>query len=366
MSRDNGPIYTFQVVDDCPIDSPLYRRWCQLAVEPHQHPGWLLAWWQHMARSRDELQLVLLTGGDGEVLGIAPLYSRGGAVRLLGDGEVCTDHSELVVGQVDESLVQATARWLAEQCHAGRWSRLDFDYVDADGPTAHAIAALDEVAAGHCFIEPAVASCYIELPDSWDAYLKMLSKNHRKHCRRGKKRYVDNGHVDVLSTSTGWHPEVAFEVFVALHTERRDNVDRSLFHNQCFEAFLRQAFLALVAIERAEIRALRLDGQYLAAEFLLLGPTTAYAYQSGLSHAGVEIYAGSLSQVVMIEDLICRGFHRLDLMRGTEEYKYHWACQERPAVRCQWRPATVPGLLAHSTAALWSYSKGLLRSWTAT
>lgn len=79
-------------------DSQLHAIWRSLASSPFEHPAWLMNWWRAYAGADDQLWLQVFHDDRGQVTAISPLYRRGGRFGLLGDGEVCSDHSSLVVG----------------------------------------------------------------------------------------------------------------------------------------------------------------------------------------------------------------------------------------------------------------------------
>ncbi|RMF44320.1 MAG: GNAT family N-acetyltransferase [Planctomycetota bacterium] len=352
----------FSAVDTCPWGSELYEQWCGLVAEPHQHPDWLLAWWEAFSQPADRLCLLKVTNGDGRLLAIAPLYVSSGRLRLLGDGAACTDHAEMLVGTDDAEIYAGALQWLIDARAALEWNRIDFEAVDRDGPTHRLFSNLGEIPTGRVLLSDALPTCCIELPVNWESYLAGLSRNHRKRCRRWCRGYLDTGRVITRSTVEDWHPDVAFELLVTLHNERRSQLGGGAFDDPRFERFLHTAIQRLAPRGMAEIRAIQMDGRFLAVECLLLGPRTMYAYQSGLAVAGLEHNAGALSMITLVQSAIERGLQYLDLMRGAEEYKFHWGARIQPLQRIGWWPATVGGALGHSSSLFWQFSKSVMQT----
>ncbi|MFG0261548.1 MAG: GNAT family N-acetyltransferase, partial [Novipirellula sp. JB048] len=116
-------------------------------------------------------------------------------------------------------------------------------------------------------------------------------------------------------------------------------------------------------LEMAEISAIRVDGQILAAELEFHHADTTFAYQSGLAEAGLEHSGGSLSLLGRIRSAIAHRRSTYDLMRGNEAYKFHWNAVEQPTVRLQLRPPTPTGHVSHQTAMLWNGSKRWVKKW---
>ncbi|MEM7316216.1 MAG: GNAT family N-acetyltransferase, partial [Planctomycetota bacterium] len=155
--------------------------------------------------------------------------------------------------------------------------------------------------------------------------MALLSKNHRKRCRKWNRQYFESGEIKMHSTLQQWDHDSAFATLVELHSQRRNAVgEQSFFDCPRQSQFLRAAFDALSKEGLVEISGIELHGEMIAVEFELLGNDTVYAYQSGIRESAKEYSPGSLSLLWRIRHAIESGKTTFDFMRGTEEYKSHW------------------------------------------
>ena len=70
---------------------------------------------------------------------------------------------------------------------------------------------------------------------------------------------------------------------------------------------------------------------------------TLFAYQSGMSVRDELLSPGNLSVMAMLRDAIAAGCRRVDLLRGTETYKFSWTAHHRPARTTVIRQPSVAG-----------------------
>lgn len=354
----------FEIHSSCEPSSLLFNRWSELAQTPMEHPCWLMNWWNVYARQKPENELFIVSIRDeSATIAIAPLYLDGGVLRLLGDGRVCTDHLELLIGEpADHGTWRSRALelldWLARAEVASRWKRIELESVPQNGLTHSVCQRIHDRVWVHQ--SDALPTCEIDLPATWEAYLASLSKNHRKRCRRWLREYDRHGNLESISTRDGWPTDDALDTLVRLHNERRNALhceEPSLFTCTSFLKFLKAAFVDLSQLGMAEISAIRLDQQLLAVELEFHGASTTYAYQSGLAMAGLQHSGGSLSLLSRIRSAIENGRSTYDLMRGDEQYKFRWNAVPSPTVRLQIRPLTTSGHLSHRSAVLLDGSK---------
>lgn len=321
----------------CPLEfEKLAVEWHRLAVpSPMQSHAWLSTWWECYASSRRQLAVVVARQG-GELVGVAPWYGqrRFGrtALRWLADGHVASDHHTLLAAPGQRSqFATLLADWLVDQ-RPFAWHQLRLEAVDT--PDAACQALVERLAGRHCprVEQSEVGSCSVDLPADWETYLMQVSKNHRKRCRRWNKQYFDSGLATVDIATTASQCMSAWQTLVDLHNSRRAALgQRGAFHEFRFGDFHRRVIPRLAQSESVQLRILRIDGQPMAAEYLLVAPDCWYAYQSGLSPAGQEHAAGSLSVLATVRDAVAAGCTRLDLLRGDESYKFSWNAVRQPA-----------------------------------
>jgi len=343
----------------------LAPAWNQLPLpSPMQSPVWLTTWWETYGGGTRQLSTLALYNGQ-QLVGIAPLYidTSDKTLRWLGDGRVCSDHQTLLVDpQLADAATTAIANWLLDN-DSTVWRQFRLEAVDQDDSTLQLL--VEKLTAAECPVsqreEP--GSCYIDLPDSWAAFLSNVSKNHRKRLRRYYKDFFATGRATVLTCTTPDECLSAFDTLVRLHNDRRTALgEAGAFEDPQFLHFHRTAVERLAKSNQVRLSTLSVDGQPMAAEYVLQDSETQFAYQGGLSAAGEEISAGGLSMLWQVKQAIEAGHKRLDLLRGVEKYKFSWDAKHRPAATFVVRQPTRTARVAALCETAWRGAKQVRRS----
>ena len=340
------------------VPSNVIVAWKQMTDNPMANPQWLLTWWKHYGSSSDQLQLVMFFD-DKELVSIAPLYlDNGSDFKLLGSGKVCSDHSELLIGDTDsvERAAPLLLDWLLGD-ESPAWRCLHLEAIDSFSQTAQITKSWNERLS--VWNGAGESICSIDLPEDWEQYLKSLSKNHRKRVRRWTRQHLDSEQVEVRSTASGWNMEEAYECLIRLHNLRRSELpEKGAFECERFQSFHREAFVGLAEQDRAEISAIFVDDRPVAVEYELCNDETSFAYQSGVDTSSELSSPGSVSVLTRLQSAVVSGKNTFDLMRGNEDYKSHWKAHCVPTRNIKVWPQNLSG----NSSRLKFHAKRQLRS----
>jgi CelD/BcsL family acetyltransferase involved in cellulose biosynthesis len=307
-----------------------HDAWHMLAAgAPMRSPEWLLTWWEIYGTADDKLWILRLCNPEGDLVGLAPLYlqdARGKAtLRLLGSANDFTHHTNWITAPGYEAQVgKEVARFLIR--NKSEWERLLFEAVDAD---AGAILATIKYLAEKSFLyhKRQIHSVWkIALPETWDKYLMMLSRSHRKRCRKLQRLFFDSGkiHLHLAEDEAGLRE--GFAVLLKLHGARWGSAKQPLgvFTDQKFQKFHKKISRKLLARKQLRLAWLEYEGKPLAVEYQFFDSKTVYAYQAGVDLSKNDFSPGRLSMMAAIQFAITRGCKFFDLLRGNEPYKKNW------------------------------------------
>jgi CelD/BcsL family acetyltransferase involved in cellulose biosynthesis len=312
---------------------------------------WLTAWWRHYGEGHPERSLYVLIALDDDaeatdmVRGILPAYvestwTQGRVLRLLGDGEVCSDHLGLLTASLEEvDKAVAIAREIADDQH---WELLEFTAIDEDDAPTQRL--LDELAECDCMISrtPTDRCWAIDLPATWDEFLALQSKSHRKQLRQLERRVLESLRAEWRLVETSDAFGDAWSTLVDLHQRRRQSLgEPGCFASPTWAAFHWDVAQQLLAQGSLRLSTLQLDGRPIAAEYHFAGNGTTWAYQGGVDPARLTDEPGQLSTIRSIQHAIAEGHSHFDLLRGDEPYKAHW----RAAPTQDYELAAVPNRL---------------------
>lgn len=329
LAYENRSILTTRA--RCLSDLEPYREaWNALAAKaPMRSPEWLLGWWSYYARPHDELYLLLFLDATGALVGLAPLYlevkGRQRTVRLLGSGEVSTNHTSWLSASGSEGEISvAVARFLLDM--RSDWNALRFDASDGSDRAIDAtVRYLAEK--GYLVHRTPLQKCWeIALPPSWEAYLSMLSKTHRKRCRKLYQQYFASGLVEVHQATTEANLQRGFEILLSLHAARWGEAKRPMgcFSDLRFRRFHENVAREMLSRKQLLLVWLEFEGIPIAAEYQFMDEHTVYSYLAGMDTTVSELPPGNLSLMASIRLAIQQGCRTFDLSRGNQPYKAHW------------------------------------------
>lgn len=368
--------------------APLAGPWDRLAGEvPFRSWAWLSAWWRHYGNGCTQplpavaLCVLGVIDSCGDLVGIAPWYiertaTRGRVLRALGSGEVCSDYVSLLCRPEHAASVAASlAEWLmAAQSHDSaepadwrghRWDLLELTAVDSHDA---AICSLCDALETHdCAVyrRPGPNCWRIDLPDSWEQYLAMLSKDHRKQVRRAWDRLFRPGRAVLRTASSEKELADGVTILSELHRRRRNLLGQpGCFASSRFAAFHGEVMHAMLETGRLGLHWIELNGVAVAAEYQLLGGDTVYAYQSGIAPEALEDSPGALAHAATIRKAIEEGRRGFDFLRGDEPYKAHWRARPHANLDIHVVPPRTSARLRHE---VWrsgrSVGRWLKRGW---
>lgn len=337
------PTITVSIATDREQFLALRDEWTELLLDSVQ-PSAFLSWewmhaWLQTAAPRGRPHVLLARRGPGDrLVGLAPLYAVG--ARLLGPRVlqpmgtgVGADHLGFLVRLgTDDDAGRALA---AEILSLDAWDVLDLPRLD-DRTARWLLSAAAAVSPGQLVCTSRVADqCpYIPLPQTWDAYLGALSSNARKDLGRRWRRLRERGQVTIERLTGASDLDRGWDVLLRLHRDRRDRVGgRSAFTTARVGAFHKAFMRAAAARGWARLYLMRVDDQYVAAEYCLSVGHRVCDVQTGSAAGWAHFGVGTLIVAHAIQDAIAEGAREYDLLRGGEYYKQQrWGASLRQDV----------------------------------
>jgi CelD/BcsL family acetyltransferase involved in cellulose biosynthesis len=308
-----------------------------LAEYPYSTPfstwEWLSSWWRAFGEN-DRLMVLAVRDASSALIGLAPLALTVRQVcgvtlrslRMMGDGSYDSDNLDLPVRPGREAEFScALLDWLER--HARDWDVCQLRTLPANSPIGNRLPA-DLSGRGWKAYTSRQPQSVVDLPGSWDAYLKKLSSKERGkiglRARRLEKKYS----VRTRKCAETSELESALEALFDLHTRHwRLRGSRGSFQWDARRQFYRALTPLLLARRMLEFWLLELDGRIAAAQFALLYGESAYALQEGFDPEYSTDSIGYVLRAHVLKDLIGRGIRRYDFMFGVDESKLRWGAR---------------------------------------
>lgn len=333
---------------------------------------WMATYWRVRRGGPGAPQLhALLVRRDGELVGVAPLYSAqerlGGVLpvrvlRLLGTGwpHVPTD-LDLLAAPQDAAAV---GRAVAEQLRAAQssWDLLDLWPVASGAPGAAALARALQHGGLAVSDEPAHESRHAPLPPSFEAYLEQISQGYGKKLARYERKLQRERPYRVVVCDDEARIAADFAELVSMRLSSWQRPEPHAFsdgpfvdfHERVLPQLLRRGWVRLVFLEA-------LDGERLAGGYLLLRDGVATFYQQARQPGLDKLHVGSVLIWHLLQLAIAEGARRFDF--GPDAmYKTHFAADTRQDRRLRVYAPSAAGRLQRTYDAARALARRHLRA----
>ncbi len=306
---------------------PWERLWAQSTAQvPFLRPQWMRAWWNHYGGG-DRLHLLSVWGGDGRLLGLAPLCRRGcaaGPLKWMGDGDLADVLDFLIWKGMEGPVFRAMERELRRSERGP--NGLDLHFIPEDSPTLEETnGLLQEGWDAEITLEE--SSPRVRLPGSWEVFLDGLSGKHRHEIRRklGRIQRELQPEIRALTDEAQW--DEAIQAFFRLHRQSQTQKSRFMtaerqgFFLEMGKTFLGDGSLRLVWMEA--------EGRPIASTLSFVYGRTWGLYNSGYDPAYGGVSPGFVLVANTIQMAIQEGREVYDFLRGREGYKYDFGARDR-------------------------------------
>ena len=182
---------------------------------------------------------------------------------------------------------------------------------------------------------PQLACWAVPLPATWEQLLPGLpSSSKRRKLSKLHRRYVESQRAVLRRAETLAAVQLYYQDLVELHQRRWTGKQHAgCFADPQFTQFLGQVAARYFESNQLSLYRLEIDGRLAAASCCLTSDRYCGVYQCGMDPEQAEHEPGWLLNLMLLRDLIARGFTTCDYLRGDESYKLDLGGQMRPQRR---------------------------------
>ena len=288
-------------------------------------PRWLKVWWQ--AFGEDSKLYLFEVRENRNVIGIAPLMVKESKASFIGSADVC-DYMDFIVAPGKE-LPFFTA--VLDKLQKDGIKELCLESLRHDSTV---MACLVDLAKGKGYEVTCTrenVSLDLELPSSWDDYLRTLNPKQRREIGRKFRRLEEEGDINYRIIESA-KPEL-LDIFFRLMRVSRE--DKAAFLTPQMESFFRALAQTMSQAGMLRFGVLEISAKPVAVVMCFDYNDKVYLYNSGYDPEYGYVSAGLLSKLLSIKDSIERGRKVYDFLKGPEEYKYRLGGREIPIYSCR-------------------------------
>jgi CelD/BcsL family acetyltransferase involved in cellulose biosynthesis len=302
-----------------PAWQSLYSK-CDYAT-PFQRPEWLLPWIECFGPREP---LVLEVRRNKQIVGLAPmLIYRNGSERVLGlMGGGVSDYLDVLINPEysREALDVLLNYFVAE---SRQWDYVDLTDLSSESPLLGlAVPSWNGDKSEHdvCPV--------IDLADRTTDLSAVVPSRQLRNFRNAQARLLRAGksRFDIAQPS---NLNLMLNGLFRLHDQRwRDDGSPGVLADPAVRRFHRVAGSLLLEQEILRLHGLWLEDRYVAVLYSLVERGRVYCYLQGFDPEFHSLSPGTLILGHVLEDALRLGARHVDLLRGSEAYKYSWGAHD--------------------------------------
>ena len=279
-------------------------------------PYWQKTWWESVRPDGQELR-VLRFRDDDSTIGIAPLALQDGLISFLGSTDLWDVHDFVVVKGREEDFFEAFAGYLDDE----DWTEFKLESILEGSPTFEGMLGLAE-AKGYRTDQGLEGELLgVELPGTWDEYLASLRKKDRHELRRKLRKLSGEVDFSIQKLEDVDSISESIDEFLSLMAQSRE--EKSEFLTEERGDFFRDVLLEMAGRGYLSLSFLEVEGVRTAATVCFDYNNVLSLYNSGHNLDYASLGTSFLLKALCIQGAISDGKEYFDMLRGTEQYKYH-------------------------------------------
>jgi CelD/BcsL family acetyltransferase involved in cellulose biosynthesis len=295
---------------------------------------WMFTWWKYYQSERELFLLLIRNDSNQELVGIAPfcinlvktrLGQKMRCIQFLGAGEpACSEYLDILCFQgYEKDVWQTIVQYLTDIYQ--QWNCLQLQDMSE---SSTALAILPNLISHYKYryhLDKVTKCPYLILTD----YNQNKQSTFQSNLLRKKKKLMKQYEVNFRTYDIPEEIEPVFNQFIKIHQRRwyKKQVETS-FNNSIFSQFQKEIALQFSNNNWLRIFTLETEDQIIAAIYCFIYRNKTYFYQQGFDAAWQQYSPGGLLMNYAIEESIRNQYKEFDFLRGTEEYKSHWAKNE--------------------------------------
>lgn len=284
---------------------------------------WILTWWECFSRGCS-LEILLFHDERENLVGIAPLMFQEKILRFIASREV-SDYCDFISTGSSEGFYKRLMDYITNEIKGVK--KIELMNINSLSATLNCLPHLAEKHGFLCSSKEMDVTPLLELPSTYERYMKSLSRKKRHELSRKLRRMESlKGFTIKKITETDEMPS-AIESFIDLH--RRSGPAKSKFwKTEMITDFFLKITHRFSLRKWVELNFMSSDDRVIAALLNFSFLDRIYFYNVAFDKEFARYSPGIYLFHRCIEDAISGGKKKADFLRGREKYKYSFGAED--------------------------------------
>lgn len=290
---------------------------------------WISSWWESFSEE-NSLEILIFKEEKGCLAGIAPFMIKNKILRFIASQEV-SDYCDVIThNERREEFYENLLDYL--KTNYPDVEKIELMNLKASSPT---LSFLPRLAPEHgysfSFNETEVAPL-LELPSSYEDYIKGLSKKNRHELRRKLKRMDSLEGVKITKIADSRELQSALLTFIALHKEGSPSKEK-FWGKKGMSDFFQEIASRFSLQKWVEPNLLFYEDRIMAALLNFSYSDQILFYNVAFNKDFARYSPGLFLFNHCIKQAISEGKKKADFLRGREKYKYYFGAEDSKIFR---------------------------------
>jgi CelD/BcsL family acetyltransferase involved in cellulose biosynthesis len=312
----------------------LKHKWNELLFSSEQDcifftHEWISSWWKCFSGD-NSLEILTFKDKGGSLAGIAPFMAKDKILRFIASQEVSDYCDFITLDERREEFYENLLSYL--QTNYSDIKKIELMNIQSSSPTLSFLPGFAHEYGYSSSCSESEVAPLLELPSSYEDYIKSLSKKYRHELRRKLRRMESLEGVKVTKITDTKELQSSLETFIALHREGSPSKERfwkkkgmSAFFHVVASLFSRQKWV--------ELNFLYYEDRVMAALLNFSYSDQIYFYNVAFNKDFARYSPGLFLFDHCIKQAISESKNKADFLRGREKYKYYFGAEDSKILR---------------------------------
>jgi len=312
----------------------LKDKWNELLFSSEQNcifftHEWISSMWKCFSED-NSLEILIFKDEGGSLAGIAPFMTKDKILRFIASQEVSDYCDFIMLNGRREEFYENLLSYL--KTNYSDIKKIELMNIKSSSPTLSFLPGLAPEHGYSSSCTEAEVAPLLELPSSYEDYMKSLSKKNRHELRRKLRRMESLEGVKITKITDTKELQSSLETFIALHREGSPSKERfwvkkgmSAFFQEIASRFSRQKWVELnLSFYEDRVMAALLNFSY---------SDQVYFYNVAFNKDFARYSPGLFLFNHCLKQAISEGKKKADFLRGREKYKYYFGAEDSKIFR---------------------------------